>query len=74
LGRNDFGAGLTNGESEDGGLEEFREFWFSRASRSTTRANSPTFNAPNRSISRACATTSAANSSYEGFGAAVTPP
>jgi hypothetical protein len=26
LPRNDFGAGLTNGESDDGGFDEFRLF------------------------------------------------
>lgn len=34
------GAGLAEGGSEDGGLEELDEFWLSRASSSATRASS----------------------------------
>ena len=54
-------AGLTNGESEDGGFEEFFEFCFNCASRSAIRA-------VNTAICSCCATTNAANSSTEGFG------
>jgi hypothetical protein len=39
--RSDFGAGLAS-PSADGGLEEFREFWPSRARRSATSAASAT--------------------------------
>ena len=37
--RSDFGAGLAS-PSDDGGLEEFREFWPSRARSSATSADS----------------------------------
>jgi hypothetical protein len=59
LPRSDFGAGFMNGESDDGGMEEFCEFCFSWASSSAIRARSST-------IKAACAATKTANSSYEG--------
>ena len=37
--RSDFGAGLAS-PSDDGGLEEFREFWPSRARSSAASADS----------------------------------
>jgi hypothetical protein len=36
LRRNDFGSGLTNGESDDGGLDEFRLFCSNRRVNSAT--------------------------------------
>jgi hypothetical protein len=38
LRRNDFGAGFTNGESDDGGLDEFRLFWSNCRFNSATSA------------------------------------
>jgi hypothetical protein len=58
---------LTNGESDAGGFEELREFWFNRDSSSAIRALS-------RAISSACTATNTASSSYEGFDRAGTPP
>jgi transposase len=54
--RNDFGAGLTNGESDDGGLDEFWLFCRSCRLSSTTSASS-------RAICSACRATKAARSS-----------
>jgi hypothetical protein len=34
--RNDFGSGLTNGESDDGGFDEFRLFCSNRRVNSAT--------------------------------------
>ncbi|HEX5406968.1 MAG TPA: hypothetical protein VFX16_32230 [Pseudonocardiaceae bacterium] len=53
--------GFSNGESDEGGFEEFVEFCFSCASRSAIRANAVS-NALRNS------TTNDANSSYEGCG------
>jgi hypothetical protein len=54
--RNDFGAGLLNSESDDGGFDEFREFCPNRAVNSATCASS----CPIRS---ACTATRTASSS-----------
>jgi hypothetical protein len=40
LRRNDFGAGLTNGESDDGGFDEFRLFCPNCRRNSATSARS----------------------------------
>jgi hypothetical protein len=56
LRRNDFGAGLVNGESDDGGRDEFRLFCPS------CRFNSETSDS-NWSIRSACRTTKTASSS-----------
>jgi len=56
---------LTNGESDEGGFEEFLEFRFSCASRSAIRANAVS-NALRNS------TTNDANSSYVGCGGSGT--
>ncbi len=56
--RGDFGPGSA-GSSDDGGLEEFREFCPSRASRSVIRVHAAASSARS-------STTSAASSSYEG--------
>jgi hypothetical protein len=56
LPRNDRGAGLSNGESDDGGRDEFRLFEPNRRRSSATSASSPT-------IRSACRTTTAASSS-----------
>lgn len=65
--RSDLGAGWTNGESDDGGFEEFRLFCPSRRLTSATSASS-------RSIRSACRTTRAASSSQDGRGSAGTTP
>jgi len=57
LRRSDFGAGLVNGESADGGRDEFRLFCPSCRLNSATSASSC-------SIRSACRTTSSTSSSY----------
>ena len=64
--RSDFGPGLANGESDDGGRDEFRLFCPSCRLKSATSASSC-------SIRSACPTTSSASSSYDGRRAADTP-
>jgi hypothetical protein len=54
--RNDFGAGLLNGESDDGGFDEFREFCPNRAVNSAICASSC-------AIRSACAATRTASCS-----------
>ena len=67
LRRSDLGAGLANGESDDGGFDEFRLFCPSCRLNSATSASSC-------SIRSACRTTSSASSSYDGRRAADTTP
>jgi hypothetical protein len=63
LRRNDFGGGLTNGESVDGGFEELREFCFScRFNSALSASNTATF-ASSLAIISVCHTTNAASSS-----------
>ena len=65
--RNDFADGLVNGESDDGGLDEFCEFMLS------CRFNSASSDRNCSTTARSCAF-SAANSSYDGRESADTPP
>jgi hypothetical protein len=74
LRRNDFGAGLVNGESVDGGLEEFCEFIPSRRLNSTFSASSMASRAVSRSTMARSSTFSAASSSYDGRDSAGTTP
>jgi hypothetical protein len=67
LRRNDFGAGFANGESDDGGLDEFYLVRPNRRLNSTTSASS-------RAIFSACRATKAASSSYDGRRSAGTTP
>jgi hypothetical protein len=62
LRRSDLGAGLANGESDDGGLDEFRLFCPSYRFNSAFSARTSAISACNRSISSACCTTRAASS------------
>ena len=65
--RNDFGADLVNGESDDGGLDEFCEFIPS------CRLNSASSDRNCSTTARSCAF-SAASCSYDGRESAGTPP
>jgi len=67
LRRNDFGAGLANGESDDGGLEEF---WLCCPN---CRRSSATC-ARNASITDRSSAFSAASCSYDGRESAGTTP
>ena len=70
--RRDFGAGLANGESDDGGREEFFEFCFSCAVSSATTASSLATRAVRSALSTSKAALRAASSSYEGCGGSDT--
>lgn len=58
---------LVNGESEDGGLEEFDESASRRRFSSATSARNSFTSAVKDLISSACTTTSSASSSYVGL-------
>ena len=64
--RSDFGAGLTNGESDDGGFDELVEFMPNRRFSSAFSASSAATRSRSSAITRACSTTRAASSSYDG--------
>jgi hypothetical protein len=66
LTRNDFGAGLVNGESDDGGFEELVESIPNRRFNSAFSARRSANSTRSSSITRACCTTKAASSSYDG--------
>jgi hypothetical protein len=58
LRRNDFGAGLSTGESDDGGFDEFCEFSPScRRNSAISARNASTITAPARSRRQAAHTT-----------------
>ena len=66
LRRSDFGAGLVNGESDDGGFDELVEFMPNRRFSSAFSASSAATRSRSSSITRACSRTRAASSSYDG--------
>ena len=66
LRRSDFGAGLVNGESDDGGLDELVEFMPNRRFSSAFSDSSAATRARSSAITRACSATRAASSSYDG--------
>ena len=66
LRRSEFGAGLVNGESDDGGLDELVESMPNRRFSSAFSASSAATRARSSSITRACSATRAASSSYDG--------
>jgi hypothetical protein len=63
LRRNDFGAGLVNGESDDGGFDEFRLFCPNCRFRSVTSARSTSTMSRNSDTIPRSAAFSAARSS-----------
>jgi hypothetical protein len=57
---------LVNGESDDGGFDEFVEFMPNRRFNSAFSASSAATRARSSAITRACSITRAASSSYDG--------
>jgi hypothetical protein len=63
--RSDFGVGLVNGESDDGGFDEFVEFIPNRRFNSAFSASNAATRPRSSPTTRACSATRAASSSYD---------